>query len=82
MKKVLLGVAIGSVLGYFFRKLQNDGAFDDVYDCVSDKALKAKRNLKNIVDTGRNQAEYLTDRASDIIDRGKEKLSKAVADEK
>lgn len=78
MKKILAGAIIGAALGYVVRKLQDDGAFDGLCDNLSACSAKAKRNVKNTIDAGRNQAEYLAERASDVIEKGKSKFNEAL----
>lgn len=65
MKKIMLILAIGSVFGYYIRKMQNDGEFDCVCDGTLRLLKKSKKNLKNIADIATNEAEYLKDRVED-----------------
>jgi len=61
-KNMLLGaVALGAAgLAY---KMYKDGKLDGVADQVSDMAHRAKREVKNVVDAGKNEAGYIKDRA-------------------
>jgi CTP-dependent riboflavin kinase len=61
MKKVILGVLLGSLAGYLIRKMQNDGQFDCICDKGNKFLKKSKRDFKNIVDLAKNEAEYLKD---------------------
>lgn len=67
MKRVLVGLALGAAVGYLVRKLQNDGKLDCFCDCTDDFFNKSKRDLKNVADGAKNQAEYLKDRLEDTI---------------
>jgi|AGTN01.1.fsa_nt_gi hypothetical protein len=67
MKKVVLGLVIGSLVGYLIRKKQDDGQFDCIYDSASKFFRKSEKDLKNIVDMAENEAEYLADRVEDKI---------------
>ncbi|WP_165024159.1 MULTISPECIES: hypothetical protein [unclassified Dysgonomonas] len=67
MKRVLLGLAVGAVVGYAIRKLQDDGQFDCICDCTDKFLSKSKRNLKNVADVAKNEAEYLKDRVEDMV---------------
>lgn len=62
MKKVLLGLVIGSLTGYLIRKLQDDRQFDCIYDNANKFFRKSKKDLKNITDIVKNEAGYLKDR--------------------
>ena len=76
MKKVLIGTAIGLAAGYAIYKLAQQGKLDCLCDDVNKFAGKTKRNFKNMVDTGKNQAEYIKDRIEYEYENGKEKLGK------
>ena len=67
MKKVVLGLVIGSVVGYIIRKMQDDGRFDCVKDNANKFIGKSKRDLKNVADLAKNEAEYLKDRLESKI---------------
>jgi len=75
MKKVLIGAAVGLAAACVIYRLQKKGAFDGVCDNLNVFANKAKRNIKNAVDVGKNQAEYIRDRVEYEFQNGKEKLS-------
>lgn len=63
----MLGLVIGSVIGYCVRKMQDDGQFDCL--CHSAQRLfgKSKRNLKNLADIAKNEAAYLKERVEDKV---------------
>lgn len=67
MKKVVVGMVIGFFTGYLIRKMQDDGQFDCTYDNACKFFSKSKRDLKNIGDVAKNEAEYLKDRVEDKI---------------
>ena len=76
MKKLLVGTAIGIAAGYAVYKMAQQGKLDCLCDDIDKYSKKAKRNLKTIVDAGKNQAEYVKDRIEYEYENGKEKLSK------
>ncbi len=67
MRKVVLGLVIASLTGYLIRKMQDDGQFDCIYDNAKKFLRKSKKDLKNIVDVAKNEAEYLKDCVEDKI---------------
>ncbi|WP_321332206.1 hypothetical protein [uncultured Bacteroides sp.] len=67
MKKVVVGLVIGTAIGYVIRKLQNDGKFDYVRDGANELINKSKRNLKNAADIAKNEVTYLKDKVEDKI---------------
>lgn len=67
MKKVVLSLVIGAAIGYCIRKMQDDGQFDNVCDSAQKLFSKSKKNLKNVVDIAKNDAEYLKDRVEDKL---------------
>mgnify|MGYP000915926753 CR=1 FL=1 len=75
MKKLLIGAAVGIGVSYALYKLYEQGKFDGLCEDANRLALKAKKDFKNAVDTGKNQAEYLKDRISQEVQNGKEKLA-------
>jgi ElaB/YqjD/DUF883 family membrane-anchored ribosome-binding protein len=76
MKKVLIGAAVGLAVGAVVYKLYREGKLDGFCDDMGRLADKTKRNLKNAVDVGKNQAEYIKDRVEHEFQAGKERLSK------
>ncbi len=67
MKKVILGVGIGIGLIYLARKMYNDGHLDCCCDEVDKFLSKSKRNLRNVADVARNEAEYIKERVEDTL---------------
>ncbi|MDL2221961.1 hypothetical protein LJC35_05365 [Parabacteroides sp. OttesenSCG-928-N08] len=68
MKNLLFGMAIGVIVGYAFRKMEDDGKLDRVREKGGEWADKAKKKVKNLVDTTVNEVEYIADRVEDRID--------------
>lgn len=64
--KVLLGLSAGVVIGYALRKMKDQGQFDAWEDKVGEYADKAKKKVKNVVDSGKNQMEYVKDRVENF----------------
>lgn len=65
MKSVLFGLSAGVALGYVLRKMKDQGQFDAWEDKMGEYADKAKKKVKNVVDAGKNQMEYVKDRVED-----------------
>lgn len=76
MKKVLIGAGVGLGVAYLLYKLYQEGKFEGLCSDADRLALKARRSLKNAVDLGKNQAEYIKDRVEYEYQSGKEKLGK------
>jgi len=74
MNKFIIGVVLGTAMGFCARRLQEKGYLDGMCDAMSDFASKAKRDVKNVMDKGMNEAEYVKDRAGYMTRKGKEKL--------
>ena len=72
MKKVLIGAALGAVALYAVSRLYKQGKLDGFCDDMNKFASKAKRNLKNVADVGKNQVEYIKDRVEYELNNGKE----------
>ncbi len=47
------------------RKMKDQGQFDAWEDKMGEYADKAKKKVKNVVDAGKNQMEYVKDRVED-----------------
>lgn len=62
MKNVLFGLTVGVVIGYVLRRMEDQGQFDAWENKLGEYADKAKKKMKNAVDTGKNQLEYAKDR--------------------
>ena len=71
MKNVLFGLAVGVVVGYVLRRMEDQGQFE----CLENELLgltdKAKKKVKDVVDTGKNQVEYVKDRVEHMVEKPK-----------
>lgn len=79
MKGLILGIAAGVAAGYYARKMADEGKFDKVCGEAHEFAGKAKQKIKDVVDTGKDKAEYLTDQAKHAMNKGQEHLEMAAA---
>jgi len=75
MKKFIFGIVLGAIAGYYYREIKERGDFDQLTDDVNDIANRAKRDLKNVVDKGKNQVESLKYQAENKIEEGLDKLN-------
>lgn len=73
MKKVLIGAAVGLVAGVVLYKLYKEYEHEDLGDQLNKLTGKAKKGLKDLVDAGKNQAEYVQDRARYKLEESKKK---------
>lgn len=80
MGKFLCGAAFGIALGYMIRKMQEEKKFDKFANDINRFADQTKKKVKNLVDMGQNEAEYVADRAEYVAEKGKQKLSEARKD--
>ncbi|MFR9166379.1 MAG: YtxH domain-containing protein [Dysgonomonas sp.] len=78
MNRLLLGLIVGAGLGVLFCKMREEGKLEGMCDDLNRFGNKFKRNLKNAADVGRNEAEYLKDRAESKIEKGKDKLDSII----
>lgn len=67
MKDALLGVAVGFVIGYLTRRMVDQGKFDCLCNDMSELADRTKKTLKDAVDLGKNQVEYIKDRVEHTV---------------
>lgn len=74
MKKLLIGAAVGLTAAGVIYRLYKRGSLDCMCENLDAFTNKAKRNIKNAVDMGKNQAEYIKDRVEYEFQNGKEKL--------
>jgi len=76
MKKIALGALFVGVaaLGYMVRKMEDEGKFDSACNSANEFGNKAKKKLMDAMDAGKDQAEYLSDRAKAELNKGKRKL--------
>ncbi|MDR2955678.1 MAG: hypothetical protein LBV43_11405 [Prevotella sp.] len=80
MKKILLGSALGLVAaGAVIYKLKKDGKLDDIFHDLHVYSSKKKRDIKNVIDAGKNQVEYVKDRIEYEFNNGKEMLKEKKA---
>ncbi|WP_106831376.1 YtxH domain-containing protein [Parabacteroides pacaensis] len=77
MKGLILGIAAGVAAGYYVRKMADEGKFDKVYGEAHEFAGKAKQKIKDVVDTGKDKAEYLTEQAKSAMNKGHEHMDMA-----
>lgn len=68
MKNVLFGLAIGVVVGYVFRRMEDQGQFKCLENELYGLTDKAKKKVKDVVDTGKNQVEYIKDRVEHMVE--------------
>lgn len=77
MKNVLIGIAAGVAIGYVVRRLVEEGKIPclcgghcNCHD-ISELADKTKKKIKDAVDVGINQAEYVADRVEHMTNKSK-----------
>lgn len=75
MKKTIFGLAVGAGIIYLCKQLYNKGYLAPYENQLQKFTAKSRRNFRNAVATGKNEAEYLKERAEYFKDKGKEKLS-------
>jgi len=65
MKDLIVGLAVGIVIGYLARISQENYICTggDLNDDLNDFSSRAKNKIKDAVDKGKNKVEYLKDRA-------------------
>lgn len=71
MKNLLVGIAIGAAAGCVIRKMAEEGKFRWLHEDLNQLADKAKKKTKNLIDTGANQAEYVSDRIESFAEKAK-----------
>jgi len=62
-KKAVIGTAAGVAAGFAVYKMYKQGKFDGVSDSMHKFASKSKRDIKNAVAMGKNQVDYIKERA-------------------
>lgn len=67
MKKLLISLAIGTAAVCIINKMRKDGQLDGICDCTDKFLSRSKRNLKNVADIAKNEAEYIKDRLDYVI---------------
>ena len=68
MKNVLFGLAVGVVVGYVLRRMEDQGQFECLENELHGLTDKAKKKVKDVVDTGKNQVEYVKDRVEHMVE--------------
>ena len=71
MKNVLFGLAVGVVVGYVLRRMEDQGQFECLENELHGLTDKAKKKVKDVVDTGINQVEYVKDRVEHMVEKPK-----------
>ncbi|MDL2278365.1 hypothetical protein LJC57_07210 [Parabacteroides sp. OttesenSCG-928-G07] len=81
-KAVVTGsvIVLAAAAGYFIGRMQEKGQLDKLSDQLNKLALKAKRDAKNTMDRGKNQLEYVQDRAEYAVKKNTHKLNGATED--
>ena len=74
MNKFIMGIALGTAIGYIASRMQEQGFFDEVSDGFNEFASRTKKKAKNIIDQGVNELEYVKDRAEYKVREGKAKM--------
>jgi ElaB/YqjD/DUF883 family membrane-anchored ribosome-binding protein len=70
MRKLVLGTVLGAAIGYFARKMQEKGFFDQMSDDLNQLKSKTKKKFNDFVSTGKDEAEDIKDRAQKISEKG------------
>ena len=55
MKNVLFGLAVGVVVGYVLRRMEDQGQFECLENELHGLTDKAKKKVKDVVDTGKSR---------------------------
>ncbi len=72
MKKTILGLAIGAGAVYLCKHLYEKGYLTSCENQLNRLSASSRKNIRNVVDAGKNEAEYLKERAEFIANKGKE----------
>lgn len=78
MKNVWLGVALGAAgvaATCLIVKLYKEGRLDGVCNDLNTFVSRRRRDLKNVVDTSKNQLDYMKERVEYGVQSAKEKLN-------
>ncbi|CVK16026.1 hypothetical protein Ga0061079_104145 [Apibacter mensalis] len=70
MRKIVIGTVLGAAVGYFARKMQEKGFFDQMSDELCQLKSKTKKKFNDVVNTGKNEAEDIKYRAQKIGEKG------------
>jgi len=78
MKKVVLGTLLGVGAAYVYHHMKENGQLDKLADEVNDFTSKTKKKIKDTIDAGVNEVEYVKDRAGYKVDKGIAKGKEAI----
>ena len=62
MKNVLFGLAVGVVVGYVLRRMEDQGQYECLENQLPGLTDKAKKQVKDVVNTGKTQVNCVKDR--------------------
>lgn len=71
MKKTILGLAVGAGIIYLYKQLHNKGYLAPYENQLHKFSAKSRRDLRNAVAAGKNEAEYLKERAEYVAGKRK-----------
>lgn len=75
MNKILLGIGIGIGAVCMYNKMKREGYISgDCEDAAHNFFARTRKGVRNVMDAGKNEAEYLKEQAEYGMDKGKEKL--------
>ena len=74
MKDLLIGIAVCVITGYIIRKLEDDGHFRSIHECLHSTAELAKKEARTIANAGLNKLENCCDSVHAMAEHGKEKI--------
>lgn len=74
MKDLLIGAAVGLVVGYAIRKLEDDGHFRCMHEYLHAAHEKATKEAKNVAGAALNKVEYAADAVHLMAEEGKNKI--------
>lgn len=57
MRNLVFGLAVGVITGYMFRRMEEKGQFDALYEKANEWAEKTTTKIKSAVDSGINKIE-------------------------
>lgn len=80
MKKIILGLTIGLGSYCLYKKLEKEGYLDENKrnNEINKIIAKTRKKIKNTIANGKNEAEYLSERAEYAANRGKERLKSMI----
>lgn len=62
-KSMLFGTLAAVAAAGLVYKMRKDGKLDEAMDKASDLVFRSKRDIKNAIAAGKNEAEYIQNRA-------------------